>query len=224
MSFIYVQHTKVDTLIFDFDGTLAKLNIDFAQMRRAIDELVSAYGLAPEMLQHRFALEMIAETCAMLEKSSRSQALSFQKEAFRIIEEMEVAAAQRGELFDTTKDLLTSLRHHAISTGIITRNCAKAIRTVFPDIADYCQVVVCRDNVKQVKPHPEQINLALSRLASKASRTMMVGDHPLDIATGKNAGTLTAGVLSGLFQKDDFISAGADMVLPQASDIMNRLP
>jgi phosphoglycolate phosphatase len=223
MSFISVNHTQVDTVIFDFDGTLAELNIDFDQMRRGIYELVSCCGVDPQTLQHRFVLEVIAEAGAVLEKSSRRQSQSFQKEAFRIIEAIEVEAAQRGKLFDGTKELLTTLRKHSVHAGIITRNCAKAVHRVFPDIADYCPVVVCRDDVKQVKPHPEQINLALSRLGGSANRAMMIGDHPIDIETGKNAGTQSAGVLSGHFQEEDFMLVGADMVLPQASDILRWL-
>ena len=41
MSILSINHAVVDTIIFDFDGTLAKLNINFDQMRRAIIELVS---------------------------------------------------------------------------------------------------------------------------------------------------------------------------------------
>lgn len=223
MRFISVNHTQVDTVVFDFDGTLAELNIDFDQMRRSIYELVSRCGVDPQTLRHKFVLEVIAETCVILEKRSHSPSQSFQEEAFRIIETIEVEAARKGELFDGTKELLTALRKHSISAGIITRNCARAVHTVFPDITDYCPVVVCRNDVKQVKPHPEQINLALSRLGGSASRAMMIGDHPIDIETGKNAGTLTAGVLSGHFRKEDFMLAGADMVLPQASDILKLL-
>jgi len=139
MRFISVNHTQVDTVIFDFDGTLAKLNIDFDQMRRGIYELVSRCGVDPQALRHKFVLEVIDEAGAVLEKRSRCQSQSFQEEAFRIIETIEVEAARGGELFDGTKQLLTALRTHSIHTGIITRNCAKAVHLVFPDIADYCR-------------------------------------------------------------------------------------
>jgi phosphoglycolate phosphatase len=49
----------------------------------------------------------------------------------------------------------------------------------------------------------------------------MIGDHPLDIETGRRAGTKTCGVFTGHFQKNDFIEARADLVLPHAADILN---
>jgi phosphoglycolate phosphatase len=49
----------------------------------------------------------------------------------------------------------------------------------------------------------------------------MIDDHPIDIKTGRNAGTLTCGVLTGRCQRNDFIEAGADIVLSNAADILN---
>lgn len=223
MSYLFVNHTKINTVIFDFDGTLAKLNIDFDKMRRSIDELVSSYGIDHQTLQHKHVLEIIGEAETILKKYSHKQSVPFVGEAYRIIEEIEVEAARRGELFGQTKELLTALQNNAIGAGIITRNCARAVYTVFPDISSYCRVVVCRDDVKHVKPHPEQIKLALSRIGGYAEKSMMIGDHPLDIETGRNAGTLTAGVLTGHFQEDDFFALGADMVLPKASDLLKNM-
>ena len=117
--------------------------------------------------------------------------------------------------------MLNSLKSLKISCGIITRNCAKAVKIVFPDILSYCPVVVCRDAVNKVKPHPEHLNMALNKLGGSAKHTLMIGDHPLDIKTGRKAGTKTCGVLTGNFQKNDFIEEEADLVLPHAADILD---
>jgi phosphoglycolate phosphatase len=63
--------------------------------------------------------------------------------------------------------------------------------------------------------------MALNILGGSAKHTLMIGDHPLDIKTGRGAGTKTCGVLTGHFQKNDFIEAEADLVLPHAADILN---
>lgn len=220
MSPLFIKRTAVDTVIFDFDGTLAKLNIDFDRMRCAVSELISRYGIDHQILQHRFVLEIIDEAAAILKKHSRRQGESFIREAYRIIEDIEIEAARSGELFSKTRNLLTVLKRSSIYAGIITRNCARAVHTVFPDISLYCSVVICRDDVKHVKPHPEQLALALKKTGGNPAQSMMIGDHPLDIETGRNAGTLTAGVLTGHFSETEFIHAGADMVLPQAADIL----
>jgi len=215
--------SAIDTVIFDFDGTLARLNIDFEQMRREVAALIDRWGVDSRRLQNRFVLELIGEVQTLLGNHSKDQAASFTREAFRIIEDIEVEAARNGSLFDGTKELLTGLKKASLQAGIITRNCEKAVRTVFPDIQAYCPVVVYRNDVRRVKPHPEQINLALSRLGGAPGRSIMIGDHPIDIETGKNAGTRTAGVLTGHFREQDFLQAGADLVLREAPEILRRL-
>jgi len=223
MSTLKIKDIIIDTIIFDFDGTLAKLNIDFKLMREAVLKLISSYGIERNHLQPDFVLEMINTSKTILNKTSAQKAEAFMCQAIEIIEAMEIEAAINGELFPQTKELLTRLKSSGISAGVITRNCEKAIKTVFPDILSYCEVVVCRDAVKNVKPHPEHLNKALQMLNSGAYTTLMIGDHPLDIETGRNAGTCTAGVLTGNFRKCDFINAGADLVLPQALNILDLI-
>ena len=223
MAAIKIKGIPIETIIFDFDGTLAKLNIDFKQMRDAVLKLISSYGIARNYLQTDFVLEMINVAKNILSRSSPQKAGIFTNKAIKIIEAMEMEAAANGELFPQTKELFTRLKLSGVSTGVITRNCEKAIKIVFPDISFYCDVVVCRDTVKNVKPHPEHLNKVLQMLNSTANTTLMIGDHPLDIQTGRNAGTYTAGVLTGHFQKSDFLNAGADLVLCKASDLLNMI-
>ena len=221
MAVLKIKQSTIKTIIFDFDGTLAKLNIDFHRMRTAVGKLILSYGITRDELHTDFVLEMIDSAAAILNQRSSHISRKFFDEANSIIEKIEIEAAENGELFDRTKELLNSLNSLKISCGIITRNCAKAVKIVFPDILSYCPVVVCRDAVNKVKPHPEHINMALNKLGGSAKHTLMIGDHPLDIKTGRRAGTKTCGVLTGHFQKNDFIEAEADLVLPHAADILN---
>ena len=221
MAVLKIKQSPIKTIIFDFDGTLAKLNIDFDQMREAVGKLILSYGITRDELHTDFVLEMIDSAAAILNQRSPHMSKKFFYEANSIIENIEIEAAENGELFDRTKELLNSLKSLKISCGIITRNCAKALKIVFPDILSYCPVVVCRDAVNKVKPHPEHLNMALKKLGSLAENTLMIGDHPLDIKTGHRAGTKTCGVLTGRCPKNDFIEAGADIVLSNAVDILN---
>lgn len=219
-----IKQKTIQTIIFDFDGTLAKLNIDFQKMREAITELIDAHGIMANQIQTNFVLEMIDAAVDILTQRSKKDAEIFFNEANAIIEKTETDAADKGELFIYTKELLKTLPAMNIACAIITRNCAKAVKIVFPDILTYCHVVVCRDDVNRVKPHPEHIRLALKKLGSSAKGTLMIGDHPIDIKTGHNAGTLTCGVLTGRCTREEFIAAGADIVLANASDILLSPP
>lgn len=223
MNCLSIHHRNIDTVVFDFDGTLAKLNIDFDLMRKCVDELIERYGIDQSLLKNGYILEKIDETAVLLKIKSPDSATSFRSQAYEIIEDIEMEAAKRGELFDRTRDLFKTLSRYDIRAGIITRNCMRAVQMVFPDVLLFSPVLVCRENVDKVKPHPNHLVRALELLESAPHRAIMVGDHPLDIQTGQNAGTLTAGVMTGHFREDDFLKAGADVVIPHASDILMML-
>jgi pyrophosphatase PpaX len=54
------------------------------------------------------------------------------------------------------------------------------------------QITVTANDITHFKPHPEPVLKALSALNSKPENTLFVGDHLVDIAAGKAAGTDTA--------------------------------
>jgi hypothetical protein len=64
-------------------------------------------------------------------------------------------AARRGALLSGTLLLLTTLKKRGNAIGIITRNCHAALMNVFPQIEDYCDVLLSRDQAIHVKPHPD---------------------------------------------------------------------
>jgi phosphoglycolate phosphatase-like HAD superfamily hydrolase len=42
-----MDEVRLNTVVFDFDGTLARLNIDFHLMRQAILNLIGRWGITP---------------------------------------------------------------------------------------------------------------------------------------------------------------------------------
>jgi phosphoglycolate phosphatase len=211
-------------VVFDFDGTLAKLNIDFAGMRAALLELIARYRIPSEGILSLHILEMIAAAEARLALHSPDEAPLFSQTAHALIAGIEIEAASAGTLFAGTKALLAELGHRSIRVGIVTRNCRAAVIKTFPDIDRYCQAVLTRDDAYRIKPHPEHLMTALSLLGALPADAAMVGDHPLDIQLGRETGTFTIGVLSGHSTREALFGAGADLILPDASHILNNIP
>ncbi|PIV24373.1 MAG: haloacid dehalogenase [Deltaproteobacteria bacterium CG_4_8_14_3_um_filter_45_9] len=214
---------KVKAVIFDFDGTLAVLNIDFSLMREKIFDLVRRYGIREEAIQEKYLLEIIDEVYQTLWKKNPSGAEAFYQESHRILHEEEMKAAGEGRLIPGTEATLKSLREKGIKVGIITRNCEDAVRKVFPDINDFCDAFVSRNSVKKVKPHPDHLTYAMESLKTSGEESMMVGDHIIDIQAGKRVGMKTIGVLTGRIKKEEFEKAGANYILREASEIFGLL-
>jgi len=85
-------------------------------------------------------------------------------------------------------------------------------------------LVVCANQVQRAKPHPESVNLALSKLGLEPDGVVFVGDSPFDIQAGKGAGTRTAAALWGPFNPEELIAEGPDFVLDALRDVLEINP
>jgi phosphoglycolate phosphatase len=212
-----------DAMLFDFDGTLAILNLDFDDMRRRLFAFAMAQELPPEELQGMYILEMVDRATMLLGQHHPERASTFYHDAHQMLRDIEVEAAHSSTLLPGVHDLLDTLQQRNIGVGIVTRNCAAAVRIMFPGIDNYCQAFLARDHVEQVKPHPTHLQTALARLASSPAQTIMVGDGVLDMQAGKALGMFSVGVLSGTSTRDSLINQGADLVLESAADLLSCL-
>jgi len=217
------QLGMIKAVIFDFDGTLAVLNIDFSFMRERIFDLMKKYAIRQETIQEKYLLEITDEVYQTLRGKNPSGAEAFYQESHRILHEEEMKAAEAGRLIPGTEATLKRLRRKGIKIGIITRNCEDAVRKVFPGINDFCDVFVSRNSVKKVKPHPDHLTYAMKRLKISGEEAVMVGDHMIDVQAGRNVGMKTIGVLTGRTKKEEFEKAGADYILRDASEVYQLL-
>lgn len=213
----------IHAVIFDFDGTLAKLNIDFPLMRRAVCDLLGTYAVPMEGFRNLYVLEMINAARKLISETDPAKEDSFAAQAMGVITEIEIEAAKKGELISGTREMLAELKRREIKAGVVTRNCQAAVSTVFPDIFEYCSTIITRESTHNVKPHPEHLLIALQSLGVLPESSSMVGDHPMDIKIGRHAGALTIGVLTGGSTSDELVSAGADIILDKAADIIGVL-
>ena len=77
---------------------------------------------------------------------------------------------------------------------------------------DNCKVLVCPDHVNKIKPDPEGILQACSKLSIDPSETIYIGDHPKDLEAGISAGTKTIVCRYGYSLTDCNVFEGADLV------------
>jgi len=203
---------------------LVQLTIDFGQMRAEVIEIVERYAVAVDARrQGLLTLELIADVTAALSQRSLQQAARFAAEAHAAIEAIEVEAAQRADLFAGVPELLAWLRQRGLKLGIITRNCLAAARKVLASLEPLVGVVLTRDDVPAVKPDPLHLRRALETLGVPGERALMVGDHPLDVVTGRAVGAFTAGVLRPGETPQRYAAVSPDLVLRNVLELQARL-
>lgn len=205
----------IGALVFDFDGTLAELNIDFAELGRQVRDLARRRGFAGPWPEG-YLLEQVEAVAARLGNG-------FSAEAQALIQAGELEAAGRGRLFAYTRPLLAAAAGRGLGVAIISRNCGPAIRRVFPDIASAVGAFLPREAVVRVKPDPAHALAALAALGVEPARAALIGDHPVDLATAHAAGCLAVGVATGRVDMAGLGQAGADLVLPDAAGLLEAL-
>lgn len=192
-----MQKPLFDAAVFDFDGTLAELTLDFTAMKARVGRLAAAYLPDVPTPNGLPALEYARFLAGAIARDSPEAAARFELFAARAVMDQEIEAARAARLFDATRPALAALARAGTKVGIITRNCRAAVDIVFPDAVDYAGVILARDDARHVKPDPRHLLDALQALGARPDRSLMVGDHPMDVATGKAAGTRTAALASG---------------------------
>ena len=215
---------RIESIVFDFDGTLAELHLDFGEMKRRLAVLAEEFtngDAPPSALPALEWLEALVER--VRKSSSKAAAENLQKRATALIVDMELEGARRGCLFSFTRPILNELRQKGIKVAIITRNCEMAVRLVFPDLDLYCSSFLARDHVPRVKPDPDHLLRALAMASASTQGALMVGDHPLDVQTGKRAGVLTAAVWSGSATQADLIRSGARWIAGNCEELIAAL-
>jgi phosphoglycolate phosphatase len=210
---------RIEAVIFDFDGTLAELHIDFGEMRSAIADLMGSHDLSPHDFDHLYILEMIDAACIRISKHSPERGMNFFDNAMEVIQNLEMEAAEKSTLFNGVKEMLSDLARWKIATGIITRNCYRALHTMFPDYKDYVTALITREMTRFVKPDPRHLREILSLLNISVDKALMVGDHPIDIQIGKEVGTYTAAVLTGTGKHEDLRQSQPDFLLSKVVEI-----
>ena len=154
-------------VIFDLDGTLIKMNLDFDELRRLLK------------LPDKFILEAIEE----MEEKERQRCHKF-------LAEYELNAAKDSQLEPGVPELMQYLEEKGLKKAIATRNNLKSVEMCLERHGMNFDAIATRE-VAKPKPDKGSLIWVSEKLGLDPSELIMVGDHPMDIMAGKNAGTST---------------------------------
>lgn len=214
----------VDAVVFDLDGTLVETNIDFPLMKREMIALAVSVGMDPDPLVSRDILAIVDLAVEHLRfQGMPDLAAHTRARAMAILQEIELRHADRAEEIPFARELVGILKERGIRIGIATRNCraASEISLAFAGIVP--DAMVCREDTSRHKPYPDQLQLVLEALAARPERSIMVGDHLMDITSGKAAGMSTIGFLREHRDECFFDGVAPDLVVRSLREVLDAI-
>jgi phosphoglycolate phosphatase-like HAD superfamily hydrolase len=93
------------------------------------------------------------------------------------------------------------------------------------DIYNLFDIVVCPEQVTNLKPHPEELFYALKSINAnrgtniKNTNVLMVGDSATDIQAGKAFGGKTCAITGGYGDTAELLAENADIVIAGAGEL-----
>ncbi|MFD1926970.1 pyrophosphatase PpaX [Sporosarcina siberiensis] len=179
----------INTLLFDFDGTLLDTNELIIQTFQHV--LGNHYpGKYERMDILKFLGPTLHESFNSVNPESTEQLIQ-EYRAWNMMMHDELAKE-----FDGVSETLNLLKAAGMKMAIVsTKKKDMVLKGIdLLDVDGVFDVVICMDDVTKTKPDPEPILLALEKLEAEKENTLMIGDNYHDIEGGQNAGVRTAGV------------------------------
>lgn len=87
-------------------------------------------------------------------------------------------------------------------------------------IQDLVDAVIVLEDTTAKKPDPEPVTACARRLGVEQGRCAYVGDADVDMAAGKQAGTFTIGVLTGVDDHETLAANEPDLIVPGVRDLV----
>ncbi len=161
-------------VVFDLDGTLVRLEVDWRKAQAALGRIVRRFGRDPA---GRTVWEMLREASGR-EAADLGAALG----------RFEIDGGARARPLPLA-GVLPHLTNKEV--GVVTLNChasaEEALRVT--GVTRYVGTIVAREDTAHLKPDPEPLLLCIKRLGGEAESAVFVGDRERDQETAEASGT-----------------------------------
>ena len=220
-----MHRNAIRAIIWDLDGTLIYFNIDFVRARRNAIKILKKNGVPKPLLSIEFSiLDNVAKARDYFKTTDLSQQLVEEiiKEVDDNITKVEFEAAQKAQMVHGIDQVLDYAKARNLKQAIFTfntnQNAEISLNTV--NLRHYFELIVGRDNVNNLKPHPEHLTYICNRLKIKPSEALVIGDSSRDIEAAIKVGaySIALDTKKPNFFREEFIKK-ADVIVE-----LNEIP
>ena len=205
---------SISVLLFDWDGTM----VDSAQLgltayERAFAELGVPFD--HETYQAVYSPNWLTVY----------EGLGLPKEHWQRADELWTHHydQQSAKLIEGAGETVVEFRQKGYRLGVVSSGNDRRVNREIKELGldGFFEVVICHEQIRNRKPHPEGIQIALQQLGGTSIQTAYVGDSPEDIEMGKRANVFTVGVRSSYPTSWKLQAAKPDIYLESFAELTN---
>lgn len=207
---------KIDTLLFDLDGTLINTNeLIIASFLHTFEQYQPGTFTREDVIE--FIGPPLIDTFKKI-APDQAEAMIQTYRKFNHEKHDELVEEYDG-VYETIEQLHAQQYKLAVVTTKIKKTALMGLELT--GLRKFFDVVITLDDVEKAKPDPEPLVKALEALGSTKETAMMIGDSEYDVQAGKNLGIPTAIVGWSIKGKEKIREYGADYILDDMRDLLD---
>ena len=200
-----MTNRTIKAIVYDLDGTIIKFKIDFIRARREAIKILKKYGVPKHILTVKSS---ILENVSKSREYFKSNNIYESEKITQIISEVddeinkvEYEAALQASHIDGIEEVLEFVERKDLKQAIFTfntyRNAEISLQKV--NLMKYFELIIGRDNVENLKPHPDHLLIICKKLKVIPSEIIVIGDSSRDIEAALNVGAKSIAIKNKLF-------------------------
>lgn len=207
----------MQSLIFDFDGTIINTNDLIISTLKKVAKDKLDQELDQEKITEMFGLT-IDEQMKMLDVENYETLVDYYFTLY--LEKID----SETNLFDGIKTLLETLKERGYNLFILTNNNTNDTRNSLKrlEVYSYFDDLITMDDVSVGKPDPEGLKVLSKNNNLNNEETILIGDSPHDIEAGKKFNIKTVLVGWTMFDIEDF-EIQPDFIINEPKDLLKLI-
>jgi len=216
----------LDGVIFDIIGCIKQAVEDAVEkykIQTNIDDVLQEMAHLIEDLQHYPIPKIILNSYELLKDIQFLKGISFFKK-FRVgvfLYNQFNKYKEDAGIFEGIDEIISKLHERNLKLAILTNNKNTHAEEVLKkfNLDKYFELIIGFNEVEEVKPSPEGINLILKKWNINPSEAIFIGDMTTDILAGKAAKVKMICLASGLAVKEALMENEPDILLENTQEL-----
>jgi phosphoglycolate phosphatase len=217
-----VAPARIQTVLFDLDGTLLDTAPDLANALNAVLELNGRPPLPFEQI--RPVVSHGGRALVELGFDIAPEHPDFDSLKNQLLDHYQAHIADETRLFPGMDEVLAAIEQRGIKWGVVTNKPGWLTEPLMDALRLSARAagIVSGDTLNERKPHPAPLLHACEIIGTEPAQCLYVGDARRDIEAGRNAGMATLVAMFGyIMEQDDPQAWGATALIRQPSDILD---